>query len=61
MKNYADIELGPVVGREEFTPPPKVDSQVIILGPHEVVVKEEVFKKDALESIEKINGFREKY
>ena len=44
VKNYADVELGPVVGREEFTPPPKVDSQVIILEPHEAVVKEEMFK-----------------
>ena len=44
VKNYADIELGPVVGREEFTPPPKVDSQVIVLRPHVSVVKEEVFR-----------------
>ena len=44
VKNYADVELGPVVGREEFTPPPKVDSQAIILKPHEVAVKEEMFK-----------------
>lgn len=34
VKNFADVELGPVVKREEFTPPPKVDSQVIILAPH---------------------------
>ena len=44
VKNYADVELGPVVGRAEFTPPPKVDSQVIILKPHEVAIKEGVFK-----------------
>lgn len=44
VKNYADAELGPVVGREEFTPPPKVDSQVIVLRPHVPVVKEEVFR-----------------
>ncbi len=44
VKNYADAELGPVVGRAEFTPPPKVDSQVIVLQPHEAVVKEEVFR-----------------
>lgn len=43
-KNYADIQLGPVVRREEFTPPPKVDSQVILLEPHDGVVPEEVFK-----------------
>ena len=44
VKNYAGVELGPVVWRAEFTPPPKVDSQVIVLRPHEAVVKEEVFK-----------------
>ena len=35
VKNYAKIELGPIVKREEFTPPPKVDSQVIIFVPYE--------------------------
>lgn len=30
----ADVELGPVVPAREFTPPPKVDSEVIILTPH---------------------------
>ena len=30
---YADVSLGPVVKREFFTPPPKVDSQVVILEP----------------------------
>lgn len=43
VKNCADIELGPVVKKEEFTPPPKVESQVLILTPHEPMVKEEVF------------------
>lgn len=28
---YADVSLGPVVPAELFTPPPKVDSQVVIL------------------------------
>lgn len=28
---YADVSLGVKVGREYFTPPPKVDSQVVIL------------------------------
>ncbi|MCL2094959.1 16S rRNA (adenine(1518)-N(6)/adenine(1519)-N(6))-dimethyltransferase RsmA [Candidatus Saccharibacteria bacterium] len=28
---YADATLGPYVGREHFEPPPKVDSQVIIM------------------------------
>ena len=30
---YAKVTLGQVVGREFFTPPPKVDSQVVILEP----------------------------
>lgn len=30
---YAKVTLGPVVSREFFTPPPKVDSQVVILEP----------------------------
>lgn len=32
-QNLAEVELGPVVKAEEFTPPPKVDSQVIVLTP----------------------------
>lgn len=28
---FHDVTLGPVVGRDAFTPPPKVDSQVVIL------------------------------
>ena len=32
---YAKVTLGPVVKREFFTPPPKVDSQVVILEPLE--------------------------
>lgn len=43
-KNRADVSLGPVVPREEFTPPPKVDSRVLILAPHEPRIPEEVFK-----------------
>ncbi len=34
VQNQATVALGPVVSRAEFTPPPKVDSQVIILTPH---------------------------
>ena len=30
---YAKVTLGPVVSREFFTPPPKVDSQVVVLEP----------------------------
>ncbi len=33
VHNRADVFLGPVVSREYFTPPPKVDSQIIILDP----------------------------
>lgn len=43
VKNHADVELGLVVKKEEFTPPPKVDSQVVVLEPHPAVVREEVF------------------
>lgn len=32
-QNLAEVELGPVIKAAEFTPPPKVDSQVIILTP----------------------------
>ena len=30
---YANVTLGPVVKREFFTPPPKVDSQVVVMEP----------------------------
>lgn len=33
VQNQAEVELGPVVKAAEFTPPPKVDSQVIVLTP----------------------------
>ena len=32
-QNRAEVELGPVVKAAEFTPPPKVDSQVLTLRP----------------------------
>ncbi|MBR3143700.1 ribosomal RNA small subunit methyltransferase A [Candidatus Saccharibacteria bacterium] len=35
VKNRAEAELGPVVVAEEFTPPPKVDSQVLVMTPFE--------------------------
>lgn len=44
VKNRARVFSGPVVPREEFTPPPKVDSQVIVLEPKKPEVNEEVFK-----------------
>ena len=43
VQNRADVELGPIVYREEFTPPPKVDSEIIILTPKEQQIKDEVF------------------
>lgn len=33
VQNRAKVTLGPVVEKELFTPPPKVDSQIIILDP----------------------------
>ena len=44
VKNRAKVFPGPVVSRKEFTPPPKVDSQVIILEPKKPEVKDKVFK-----------------
>lgn len=44
VQNRADVELGPVVLKGEFTPPPKVDSEIIILNPKTPEIKEEVFK-----------------
>ena len=44
VKNHAKVAAGMVVGREEFTPPPKVDSQVVVMEPYkEPLVSEEVF------------------
>ncbi|MBR3253210.1 ribosomal RNA small subunit methyltransferase A [Candidatus Saccharibacteria bacterium] len=44
VKNRAEVFSGPVVLKSEFTPPPKVDSQVIVLEPKKPEVKDEVFK-----------------
>lgn len=43
VKNRADVWAGPVVKRDEFTPSPKVDSQVIIMETHKPLVGDEVF------------------
>lgn len=43
VKNRAEVKLGPVVKAEEFTPPPKVDSQVLVLKPHKPIVEDVVF------------------
>ena len=42
VKNRAEVKLGPVVLKNEFTPPPKVDSQVLVLTPHLPEVSDEV-------------------
>lgn len=44
VQNRAFASLGPLVPRDEFTPPPKVDSQVIILDPRpEPIIPPEIF------------------
>ena len=43
VKNRANVTLGPVVEKSEFTPPPKVDSQVLVLEPHAPIVDDGVF------------------
>lgn len=44
VKNYAKVSAELVVSREEFTPPPEVDSQVIVMEPYDKpVVSDEVF------------------
>lgn len=44
VQNLAKVELGPLVPKDYFTPPPKVDSQIIILHPR----KTPVISKEAL-------------
>lgn len=44
VKNRAQVFPGPVVLKDEFTPPPKVDSMVIVLEPKKPAVPEEVFR-----------------
>ena len=44
VKNRADARLGVIVPRDEFTPPPKVDSEVIILKPHQPILSDDTFK-----------------
>lgn len=43
VKNRAKVFAGPIVPRKEFTPPPKVDSEVIVMEPHAPIVDEKVF------------------
>ncbi|MBR5648020.1 ribosomal RNA small subunit methyltransferase A [Candidatus Saccharibacteria bacterium] len=44
VKNRADVEPGILVPKEEFTPPPKVDSAVLIMTPHAPKYDDELFK-----------------
>lgn len=44
VKNRAEVMAGPVVMKEEFTPPPKVDSQVVVFKPHAPIVGDDVFR-----------------
>lgn len=45
VKNRAKVYAGPVVVAEEFTPPPKVDSQVVVMELYDKpLVSDEVFK-----------------
>lgn len=44
VKNRAKVLAGPVVPAAEFTPPPKVDSQVVVFLPHEALVSDKVFE-----------------
>ena len=44
VANYATARLGIEVKREYFTPPPKVDSQLLVLEPHAPLVSEAVLR-----------------
>lgn len=55
---YAEASLGPVVGRELFTPPPKVDSQVVVLRRHATPLVSKTDEK-AFWRVAK-SGFKEK-
>lgn len=44
VKNHAAVALGPVVSKSEFTPPPKVDSQIIVLTPHPPIIDDKIFQ-----------------
>lgn len=43
VQNRANVEIGPLVKRDMFTPPPKVDSEVIVLNPKKPEVEDSVF------------------
>lgn len=42
-QNRAEVKLGPIVPKAEFTPPPQVDSRVLILNPHHPIIPDAVF------------------
>ena len=44
VKNRAEVKEGPVVLKGLFTPPPKVDSEILVMKPHAPVVSDEVFE-----------------
>lgn len=43
VKNRAEVKTGLVVPKDEFTPPPKVDSEVLVMEPHAPMMSDEVF------------------
>ena len=44
VKNRAEVKEGPVVLKGLFTPPPKVDSEILVMEPHAPLVSDEVFE-----------------
>jgi 16S rRNA (adenine1518-N6/adenine1519-N6)-dimethyltransferase len=55
---YADVTLGPVITRDKFDPPPKVDSQVVILRHRAQPLFEDIDIKDYFKVVKA--GFSEK-
>jgi 16S rRNA (adenine1518-N6/adenine1519-N6)-dimethyltransferase len=41
---YAEVSLGAVVSADRFSPPPKVDSQVVVLRPRPEVKRDKIFE-----------------
>ena len=67
-QNYAKVSLGPIITKEYFTPPPKVDSEVIIFEPlKNPLYEEDIFtfiktgfsapRKKLLKNITGVNNF----
>ncbi len=57
VENWADVELGSIIGPEFFTPPPKVDSQIVRLQ-----LKQPILETKILEAVLAIAkaGFNQK-